>query len=98
VKNQLAITFNEMGIVLYSREQYAEAITLFNESLSYNTADWGVYANRGDCYRLLGKIEDAQKDYIKAKKICGEKEELNFRLSIINNSKGIILFNERKYL
>ncbi len=51
VKNQIALTYNEMGIVLFDREQFDEAITLFNESLQFRQNDWGVYANRGDCYR-----------------------------------------------
>lgn len=33
VKNQFSLTYNEMGMVCFDRNQYEEAISLFNESL-----------------------------------------------------------------
>jgi Flp pilus assembly protein TadD len=63
VKNQISLTYNEMGIVLFQRDQFEEAITLFNESIQFKNNDWGVLANRGDCFRSLGKIDLALKDY-----------------------------------
>jgi tetratricopeptide (TPR) repeat protein len=38
------------------------------------------------------------KDYLKAQKLSGgEKNELSDRISLMRNSRGIVLFNQRKY-
>ncbi|EGR33413.1 tetratricopeptide repeat protein [Ichthyophthirius multifiliis] len=97
VKNQIALTYNEMGMICFQRQQYDEAIALFNESLQFKANDWGVYCNRGDCYRMNNKIDEALKDYLKAQKIDENREEINTRISMIRNSRGIILFNQKKY-
>ena len=55
-----------MGIVLLGRQQYNEAITLFNESINFKANDWTVLINRGDCYKALSRFDDAYKDFIKA--------------------------------
>ncbi|KAL4464320.1 hypothetical protein ABPG72_017106 [Tetrahymena utriculariae] len=97
VKNQIALTYNEMGTVCFNRNKYEEAIALFNESLQFKPNDWGVITNRGDCYRMQNRIDDALKDYLKAHKIIGDKSELNLRISMMRNSRGIVLFNQKRY-
>jgi tetratricopeptide (TPR) repeat protein len=46
---------------------------------------------------MVNKIDEALKDYLKAQKIEENKEEINTRISIVRNSRGIILFNQKKY-
>lgn len=49
VKKQIALTYNEMGKQLFHYKKYTEAITLFNEALSFSEANSGIFVNRGDC-------------------------------------------------
>ena len=48
-----------MGICLFKQGKFTEAALLFTEGLSFNSNDWGIYTNRGDCYRSTN-------DFVKA--------------------------------
>lgn len=48
-----------MGIYLYKQGKYQEAATLFTEGIAFKDKDWGIFTNRGDCYRMLN-------DYVRA--------------------------------
>ena len=63
LRNQISLTYNEMGVYLYKQNKYHEAITLFSEGLSYKPRDWGILCNRGDCYRSLNNFVKALQDY-----------------------------------
>eukprot|EP00357_Protocruzia_adherens_P002335 CAMPEP_0114978836 /NCGR_PEP_ID=MMETSP0216-20121206/4034_1 /TAXON_ID=223996 /ORGANISM="Protocruzia adherens, Strain Boccale" /LENGTH=524 /DNA_ID=CAMNT_0002340089 /DNA_START=865 /DNA_END=2439 /DNA_ORIENTATION=+ len=98
VKIQIALTYNDMGIQLFRREQYNDAITLFNEALNFLEKDPGVYINRGDCYREMGKHQPALADYHHALDLAGETAQLKARLCLVHNALGIELFNKQDYL
>lgn len=59
--------------------------------------DWGMYCNRGDCYKGLNNLVKALEDYQKAYEIEKKNEDLNFRLANIYNLRGIALFNSKNY-
>jgi len=55
-----------MGIFFYRQAKYNEAITLFSEGLTFKSQDWGMYTNRGDCYKAVSQYVKALEDYLKA--------------------------------
>lgn len=66
LRSQIALTYNEMGIFLYKQGKYPEACKLFTEGLTFNAKDWGMFTNRGDCYRSLNEFVKALEDYLRA--------------------------------
>ncbi|KRX03891.1 hypothetical protein PPERSA_04769 [Pseudocohnilembus persalinus] len=97
IKNQLALTYNEIGILEYKQGFYQEAIQHFQSSLEQKSNDWSVYVNLGDCYRQTNMLLQAKEFYNKAKQYGGQKQEINQRLSLIHNSLGIQFFNKNHY-
>lgn len=55
-----------MAIYLFKQQKYNESIDLFTEGLSFKPKDWGIYSNRGDCYRALNQFVKALEDYLTA--------------------------------
>jgi tetratricopeptide (TPR) repeat protein len=74
---------------------FTEAIALFNEGIAFKPTDWGMRANRGDCYKALNDYNKALEDYIHSHNLSNGNEEVNFRLGGIYNSRGIAYFNNR---
>lgn len=52
-----------MGVYLFKHEKFEESIKLFIEGLSYKPKEWGMYSNRGDCYRAVNDYVKALSDY-----------------------------------
>lgn len=88
LKEQIGLTYNDMGQRLYSQELYQEAVTLFNEALTYISAESGVYINRGDCYRQMGQYDLAMADYHTAMEMDGNNKDLKMRLALLYYSRG----------
>ena len=84
-----------MGTFLYNKKKYTEAIALFNEGIAFKPSDWGMRANRGDCFKALNDLPKALEDYMGAHSISGDNEDVNFRLGSVFNSRGIAHFNNR---
>ena len=82
---------------MYKYEKYDEAINLLTEGLSYKPNDWGMYSNRGDCYKSKNDFVSALSDYQSAYQIEKKNEELNFKIASIYNMRGIALFNSKNY-
>lgn len=98
IKNQIALTYNEMAMILYNKQQHDQALSYFNESIQFKNTEWNLYVNRGDCFRALKKPEEALKDYLKAQKLSTEnQDEILVRIAGIRASKGIGHFNQGKY-
>jgi tetratricopeptide (TPR) repeat protein len=95
LRNQIALTYNEMGTFLFKKKKFTEAIALFNEGIAFKPTDWGMRANRGDCYKALNDYNKALEDYIHSHNLSNGNEEVNFRLGGIYNSRGIAYFNNR---
>ncbi len=62
----LAKNLLNSGIGAMTRHQYAEAITLFDRSISLDSHSSEAYLYRGDCYSRMKKFAEAAKDYTKA--------------------------------
>lgn len=86
-----------MGVYLFKHNKFDEAIKLFSQGLSYKPKDWGLYCNRGDCYKGLNDFVKALEDYQKAYEFEKKNEDLNFRLASIYNIRGIALFNSKNF-
>ena len=63
IKRNLAVTYNEMGIQMMSKEDYKNALSLFDEALKFKANDWGIIANKGDCYFKMKKYDMAKDQY-----------------------------------
>jgi len=61
-------THYNYGVSLMNISKYKEAILEFNTVLSYDFADHRSYHNRGKCYRELGNLEEACKDFEQTRK------------------------------
>lgn len=83
-----------MGTFLFNKKKFTEAIALFNEGIAFKPNDWGMRANRGDCYKALNDYAKALEDYLAAHRIS-ENEDVNLRLGSIFNSRGIAHFNNK---
>lgn len=97
VNQQIALTYNNMGQNLFKQGMFTDAITIFNEALSFMTTDPGIYLNRGDCYRELGNLETAIADYHHALELNAIPVQVNFRLSMCHYSYGVTLFAKRDF-
>lgn len=86
-----------MGIYLFKQGKFEEAITLFTEGLTFKPNDWGMLANRGDCYKAVNNFIKALEDYLNAFKEDKKNEDLAFRISGIYNTRGITIFNSRNF-
>ena len=56
----------KLGVLYYLQKKYSSAITTFTEILSYNSHHYYALHDRGSCYRLMGEIDKAEKDYLAA--------------------------------
>lgn len=86
-----------MAIFLFKQQKYKEAIDLFTEGLNFNPGDYGLYTNRGDCFKAMNLFVKALEDYLLAFEIEKKSQELNFRISTIYSIRGVSLFNSKNY-
>ena len=106
IRNQIGLTYNEMGMFLYKKSRFVEALAIFNESLKFKENDWGILLNKGDCLLKLQKIMEALIEIKKAeesyknliKKTHGLKNtEICARLAHVNYLLGLKEFNNKEY-
>ncbi|CAI2365018.1 unnamed protein product [Moneuplotes crassus] len=97
VNAQIGLTYNTMGISLFSLGKYHDSVTIFNEALNFMDQDPGVYINRGDAYRELKKFNLALSDYHYALDLGGQGPKINFRLALTHYALGVNCFNEKDY-
>ncbi len=57
------------GRKLHGKKDYTGAIRLYDEAISLNPNNAEAYKNRGKCYQTLGKHEESQADFKKAKSL-----------------------------
>ena len=65
--------------------------------MKFNPQDYGLYTNRGDCYKAMNQFVKALEDYLLAFEIEKKSPELNFRISTIYSIRGVSLFNSKNY-
>ncbi|TFV95833.1 energy transducer TonB [Algoriphagus kandeliae] len=51
------------------KEKFEKAFDLINQEIEENPFNWKNYATRSEIYRLMGKTEDSQRDFMTAKQI-----------------------------
>ena len=52
-----------MAKLLFSLGRADESIQIFSEALSFKENDWGILANRGDCYNKTKEYDKAIADF-----------------------------------
>lgn len=63
-------------------------MTIFNEALNFMSTNPGIYINRGDAYRELGKHNLALSDYHYALDLGGSEPIIKARLSLTHYALG----------
>lgn len=89
VKTQIGLTYNAMGSSLFAKNKYHDAVTIFNEALNFMDTDPGIYMNRGDAYRELGKYNLALSDYHYASDLGGDPPKIKVRLALTHYALGV---------
>ncbi|KAM3130058.1 hypothetical protein pb186bvf_017856 [Paramecium bursaria] len=96
IQKQIALTYNEMAMLLFERQNYEDALTLFSEALKYRPNDWGILLNRGDTYKQLNKLTETYGDY-KAALLIDQNITVTQRMALILHSIGVDFFNKKKF-
>lgn len=96
IKRNLAVTYNEMGIQIMSKEDYKNAISLFDEALKFKSNDWGIIANKGDCYFKLKQYDMAKDQYNIAYSINPNNHSVNARIGLCCFKIGLEHYNAKK--
>lgn len=95
--SQIGLTYNEMGCFLFSNSKFSEAMTVFSEALKFRANDFGIWVNRGDCYKMLGELEKALENYGKASQLGGKETDIRERMAECHYKLGVKLFNKTDY-
>jgi tetratricopeptide (TPR) repeat protein len=64
--NNLVKAYRFKALILRSQNKLHDAIDLLTKALELDSENSMLLSNRGDCYRLLGKMEEACMDYRQA--------------------------------
>ena len=67
--------FYILGMNLYKKKQYSEAISLLSKAIISNQYDHKAFDIRGDCYRRLGNLDLALSDFEQAVALKPENTE-----------------------
>uniref|UniRef100_A0A7S1EIL2 Uncharacterized protein n=2 Tax=Hemiselmis andersenii TaxID=464988 RepID=A0A7S1EIL2_HEMAN len=90
---QLAITYNQLGIELYSAREYTQALGIFNLAMKHDSESPSICINRGDCYREMQEVGLALEDYLHAHKLNEADSEVRIRLSTLYDARGLTYFD-----
>lgn len=55
----------QIGVLYQQEENFKDAIRMFSRGLKIDNKSYAFYQARGNCYRFLGEIKKARKDYEK---------------------------------
>jgi len=91
VNTQIGLTYNDMGKMLFSKQKYDGAVTVFTEAEKYLPKDPGIQINRGDAYKYEGNYSLALANYHYALELGGSKELVNTRLALTHYQLGKLL-------
>ncbi|XP_046871578.1 tetratricopeptide repeat protein 16 [Hypomesus transpacificus] len=95
-KAQLVLTYNDFAVHCYSHGHYAEAAMLLTKAIAEQKEERGLYINRGDCFFKQAEWEFAMADYQQAQEMASDDHSIWVRLAVIHNTRGILLYQERK--
>lgn len=98
MNNQIALTYNEIGMNLFNEKKFEDAIKCFDESLKCNGNQAVLRLNKGDCYMELNDINKALIEYkLGLENDHQGNKELRARIAIVYYKLAIISFNIRDY-
>lgn len=104
IQQNLALTYNEMGMFLYKRGEYEDALNLFKVANKYKENDAGIITNIADCYLMKEEMMASNKLYTQAMKLVSalpQKDELrqkvHARYAYLLQMRAKYFFNERDY-
>lgn len=97
VRIQIALTYNDVGQILFKEQRYDEAVTPYNEAINYLGDNPDIFMNRGDCYNMKGNYEVAMADYHHALQLGAKHTFVHRRLASVHNAYGIAQFNQLDY-
>ena len=93
----LSITYNDMGIKLMEEGSFRDALEIFDEALKFKKNDWGIIANKGDCFFKLKDYHSAMDHYKKAVELSYGDHNVKVRFGLCHYFLSIKLFNLKKY-
>ena len=98
IRSQIGLTYNEMGMLLYEKSRYNEALPIFSEALKFREQDFGILLNRGDCSAKLQQLTEALSDFFSSLEKSGKKRpEITIRIAHIYCLMGTENFNKGDY-
>ncbi|WP_020594091.1 tetratricopeptide repeat protein [Kiloniella laminariae] len=106
-KSQLSFTNNtspyKKGVLSSALNCHEEAIEFFGKAIETNPENALAYYNRGNSYRVLGKINEALESYIIALKIAPDNADIRWNTSLLylltgDYQAGWALHHSRKEL
>ena len=93
----LVLTFNDLGVRLASKRQYADALGWLHRAAALDQKLGPVFLNRGDCHRALGDVDAALADFETAAELFSTDPKAQWaiqsRIAIVHNERGMQLFN-----
>lgn len=96
-QHQFCLTLNEIALRLLEEKRYNDAVLHLNKAILGNSSVPELFMNRGDAYRLQGKLDVAKADYTSALALNPESTETKMKLSLIHAEVGRALFNRAEY-
>ena len=60
------LQLKELGNNQFKNKNYSSAIEYYTRGINMNPSEPVLYANRGTCFKCLGKYKESVKDYKKA--------------------------------
>lgn len=104
IQLNLALTYNEMGMFLYKRGEYEDALNQFKVANKYKENDAGIITNIADCYLMKEEMMASHKLYTQAMKLVKDlspKDELcqkvHARFAYLLQMRAKYFFNQREY-
>lgn len=97
IDESFTAAYYEKARLLEREERYSEAIATYEASLQNDDPRGYCYFRIGNCYRNIGQIENAKRNFINAIQVDADLDEAHFELSLIYMDSGR-LFDASKHI
>ncbi|KAH7821867.1 uncharacterized protein MONOS_2792 [Monocercomonoides exilis] len=84
VNKELALLLNDEAIIALSEGNFEKSLSLLADAISADEQAAIIRKNRGDCFREMGDLPSAMKDYLIALKLNPGDEETLYRIAQIH--------------
>ncbi|MBT6441103.1 MAG: tetratricopeptide repeat protein [Alphaproteobacteria bacterium] len=88
VAPSFARAYNNLGVALRAKNQYAAAVTAYERSLANAPGDAGALSNMGNALRALGRFEDAEAAHRAALEAKPDYAEARYNLGLVLKDRG----------